>query len=683
MKSSRQRFQEFREKIRKGLLEPERYRDPNDKREIPSGGRGGWGRHHHGGDGPGGKYEFKRKKKQLLSEYHIMLKGYYGPLLVLMSLIVIGTILALITPLTLKYLIDYICKNKSLAQAALDAHATSLAVYLPTTPRASLTWLAGVLIATALISVVLDWVRLLAQQRLNFRLAGSLRQRLHEHLAKLPLAQLADYKTGGIVSRIMGDTEQVVGGIQNAVLTPFDAFLKIAGCLFLLIYTDWRLAAGAALAIPPVLVLHFLLFKRLRPMWRNIQDDRSLLSARLTDMFGGIRVVRSFRRERYEHKEFGAHQDTMIRKQQYTNILGRFLGTGWGVFVPAISVVIVWYGGLRVIEGALGAGDLVMFQAYTIMLLGPITRMIESLQNLQQNLGALDRVVDVLSQPPDMPDLPDAKPVSTATTRGELALRNVTFGYSSDRVILNAVSLHIPAGTTLAIVGPSGSGKTTLVNLVARFFDVKANGDGSGIYLDDIDIRNIQRDSYRALFAMVLQDVYLFDGTIAQNIAYGRRHATQDQIIDAATRANAHEFILEQEKGYETLIGERGSKLSGGQKQRISIARAILADPKILILDEATSSLDTASEHLIQNSLRQLMANRTTLVIAHRLSTIMHADRIVVLVDGQIVEQGSHDQLLESRGVYHTMFTQQFERHRDPALERIEWEKTKDDEKAA
>ncbi len=688
MKSSRQRFAEFKEKVKKGLLIKDRpesasrtdkiniggHHSPGKAAGGPPGGAPGRGFPGMGSTGGGpSNYVIKNSKNKLFSEYRQMLRGYYGPVAVLLILTMVNVVTAMVTPFSLKLLIDYIGQRISLQSALMHAQINWqwLINALPATPEQSLASLSILLLSVALISVGLDWVRLLAYQRLNFRLAGTLRQRLHEHLSRLPLAQLADYKTGGIVSRIMGDTDQVVGGIQNALLNPFNAILRISAVLMLLVWTDWRLSLAAALMIPPIVLIHFFMFRRLRPLWRNIQDDRSILSARLTDMYSGIRVVRSFRRERSEYKEFAASQDTMIRKQQYTAILGRFLSTGWGVFVPAIGVMIVWYGGMRVLSGQLTIGDLVMFQTYILMIIGPITQMIDSFQNLQQNLGALDRVIDVLDQKPDMPDKPDA--ISAAHATGEIELRNIKFGYNADKLVIQDVSLKIPSGNMVAIVGPSGSGKTTLVNLIARFYDISA---GSGpILLDGRDIRDYQLQSYRSLFAMVLQDVYLFDGTVRENIAYGKRQATDEEIMAAAQKANAHEFICELENGYDTLIGERGSKLSGGQKQRISIARAILADPRVLVLDEATSSLDSKSERLIQDSLKDLMQSRTTLVIAHRLSTIMHADRIVVLVDGQIVEGGTHEELLAAQGVYAGMFMQQFERHRDPLLERIEWEK--------
>ncbi len=665
MKSSRTRFKEFRDKLRRGLLKGDRLVDPDAPRAEPPPAQGG--RHSMGG-GSGEKHTFKYSRRHLLGQYRIMLRGYYGSVLALMAVAIVSSFVALTPPYVLKLAIDYVFVRKPLP-IAQHLSAGALRHWLSDSPYHGLLTLVLALIAAEIIGVSISWIRVLASQKLNYRLAASLRQRLHEHLAQLPLSQLAEYRTGGIISRVMSDTDQVVGGVQNAIVNPVGAIFRMVCILLILIATNWKLFAVAAALIPPVVLIHVFIFRRLRPLWRNIQDDRGILSSRVSDLFAGIRVVRSFRRERSEHKEFGARQYLLVRKQYFTSILGRLLATGWSIFVPAIGIVIIWYGGEQVLEGKLKVGDLVMFETYSLMLLGPITQMIDSLQNLQQNLGSLDRVCDVLNQTPDMPDRENA--IAATNPMGHLQLRDISFGYKPDQTVIDCMNLDIPAGSTLAVVGPSGSGKTTLVNLIARFYDVRSGA----IMLDGIDIRDIRLADYRRQFAMVLQDVYLFDGTIMENIAFGRRNATEPEIIDAARKANAHDFIMAMEKGYQTPVGERGNKLSGGQKQRISIARAILADPRILILDEATSSLDTQAEKLIQQSLDELMRNRTTIVIAHRLSTIMHADCIAVLVEGKIVELGTHEQLLEGHGMYHMMFTQQFERHRDPALERIEWEK--------
>ncbi len=665
MKSSRQRFKDFRQKFRQGLLKGDRLSDAQDHREPPPqmGGR----------HAPVSmeKHEFKYTRRQLFRQYRQILRGYYGSVVVLIVLVIMGAIVALVPPLVLKLAIDYVFRSRPLpfpSQMLPRQAAARMAHWLAAAPSHGLAALVIVLLVAEAVSVISQWVRVLAIRRLNYKLAATLRQKLHAHIASLPLAQIADYRTGGIISRIMSDTDQVAGGVQNAVVNPIGALIRVACILLILIATNWKLFLSAAALIPPVILIHYLIFRRLRPLWRNIQDDRSTLSSRVSDMFAGIRVVRSFRRERSEFTEFGVRQHTMVRKQYYTSLLGRLLMTGWAVFVPTMAIVILWYGGNLVLEHKLTLGSLVMFQTYALMLLGPITQMLDSLQALQQNLGALDRVCDVLAQKPDMPDAADARALDNSIP--ELELRGVGFGYRPDQTVLDDINLRIEPGATVAIVGPSGSGKTTLINLIARFYDVR-NGH---ILLNGTDIRHIRLADYRRLFAMVLQDVYLFDGTVRENIGFGKRHATADDILSAARKANADEFITALEKGYDTQIGERGVKLSGGQKQRISIARAILADPRILILDEATSSLDTQSERLIQTSLDDLMRSRTTLVIAHRLSTIIHARRIIVLVDGRIVETGTHNELLEKRGVYHAMFTQQFAQRNDPALEKINWD---------
>ncbi len=649
MKSSRQRFREFINRVKQGHLRGDRLVDPHagpSEYQRPMGG----GYHTRGGYGP--PHKFKFSKQRLVGEYALMLRGYYWAVALLL-LVVLGTSLITLTPaFVLKLAIDDVFAGKPLSIARL-LPVGGLRHWITASPEHGLAALVIGLVIVEVLGVSLSWLRVLAVQRLNYKLAATLRQRLHTHLSKLSLAQLGDFRTGGIISRIMADTDQIVGGIQNSIITPAGAALRMILILVILIMTSWQLFVAAVVLIPPLILVHMLIFRRLRPLWRNIQDDRSMLSARVSDMYAGIRVVRGFRRENTELAEFGARQHTMVRKQYYTSILGRLLATGWSVFVPAIGIVILWYGGTMVLKHQMKVGNLVMFQYFALMLLGPITQMIDSMQAMQQNLGSLDRVCDVLSQPVDMPDKPDAKGLSRV--EGRIELCHVGFGYRDDQIVLDGVELTIPAGSTLAIVGPSGSGKTTLVNLIARFYDVRSGA----IKLDGRDIRDIRLADFRRTIAMVMQDVFLFDGTIEENIGFGRRGANHDDIVRAAKLANADGFIAELEHGYETQIGERGNKLSGGQKQRISIARAILADPPILILDEATSSLDAVSERAIQDSLQQLMRNRTTIIIAHRLSTVMHADAIAVLVDGRLVEYGNHASLIQQAGMYHAMFSQQ------------------------
>jgi len=306
----------------------------------------------------------------------------------------------------------------------------------------------------------------------------------------------------------------------------------------------------------------------------------------------------------------------------------------------------------------LSLGDLMMFLAYLMMMLGPLATLANSATQLQNNLAGLERVLDLLEEPTEMPALPGAIALKPSDVAGHITLHEVDFAYASnDRLVLRDVSLDVPPGQMIALVGPSGSGKTTLCNLVARYYDPTAGR----IALDGIDLREIEVESYRNLLGIVEQDIFLFDGTVAENIGYAVRHATEKQIRDAAEVANADVFIEDLPQGYETIVGERGVRLSGGQRQRIAIARAVLADPRILILDEATSNLDTESERLIQQSLKRLMEGRTSFVIAHRLSTITHADRIVVIEDGRIAEIGIHDDLMAASGRYRTMVQMQLE----------------------
>ncbi len=342
----------------------------------------------------------------------------------------------------------------------------------------------------------------------------------------------------------------------------------------------------------------------------------------------------------------------MTRLELHVWWLSRMIELLWEFLLPLASVGLLLYGGLQVIEGRLSLGDLMMFLVYLAMLLEPMAILASSVTQFQNNLAGFDRVLDVLAEPREMADCPGTRPVVKANVAGRITIKNVSFIYpGTNRPVLREINLDVRAGETIALVGRSGSGKTTLCNLIARFHDPTQGT----IALDGINLREIEVESYRRLLGIVEQDVFLFDGTIAENIAYGDRWASRGRIEQAAAAANAAEFIERLPERYDTFIGERGVRLSGGQRQRLAIARAILADPRIFILDEATSNLDSESERLIQQSLGDLLHGRTSFVIAHRLSTIRHADRILVLDDGAIAEAGSHQQLMATSGQYRDM----------------------------
>jgi ATP-binding cassette subfamily B protein/subfamily B ATP-binding cassette protein MsbA len=333
------------------------------------------------------------------------------------------------------------------------------------------------------------------------------------------------------------------------------------------------------------------------------------------------------------------------------------LWTSWGLLLGAVTVVIVWYGGYLNITGDASIGDIMAFQWYTFLLLNPVWNIVNSFSELQRSLAAMERVFEILGMENDKPDKPDARRAPIVVE--EIRFEGVEFEYREGMPVVHDFSVVVPGGSVIALVGRSGAGKTTVTDLVARFHDPTKGR----ILVNGSDIRDFRLGTYRDLLAIVQQDVFLFDGSVRDNIAYGRHDATPAEVEDAARRANAHEFILKLPQAYDTFIGERGVKLSGGQQQRLAIARAILASPQILILDEATSNLDTESEQLIQASMAALLAGRTTFVIAHRLSTIRRADLILLMEEGRVIERGTHDQLMSARGAYHSMVLRQMESH--------------------
>jgi len=479
-----------------------------------------------------------------------------------------------------------------------------------------------------------------------------IRRHVYDHAIQLPLQQVQEMKSGGISSLIREDAGGVAELIFSMLYNPWRAIVQFVGSLIILMLVDWKLMLGGLLLLPVVWVTHRTWISRIRPLFRDIRKQRQGIDATATETFGGIRVVRTFARRRSESARFVREGDFLVRQQLYTWWWTRVIELIWEVAIPLASTGLLLYGGYQIIQAELTLGELMMFLVYLTMLLDPLATLAGSAVTFQNNLAALDRVLDVLDQDGEFPVRSDAVVLQRETTRGAVSIRGVGFAYpNTPTAVLQGIDLEVQPGETVALVGRSGAGKTTLTNLIARFYD-PAQGS---ILVDGHDLRDVEPQSYRRMLGIVEQDVFLFDGTIAENIAYARKHASEEELIAAARAAAAHDFISALPAGYETWIGERGFKLSGGQRQRIAIARAILADPKILILDEATSNLDSESERLIQQSLSKLLRGRTAFVIAHRLSTIRGADKIVVIEGGQIVQVGTHEALLEMPGRYRDM----------------------------
>ncbi len=584
---------------------------------------------------------------ELFREFWRLISGHRYAIFGTLALMTVGIMLRLVPPVGTKLAIDSVLTQPP---KPLPAWANT---FIPSDdPLERLFLIAAAVTVVALMSTAVNlFSRWIATKTVN-QTQVDIRRRVFEHALRLPLHRVYSMKSGGVASLIREDAGGVSELIFSMLYNPWRAIIQFIGSLIILMFVDWKLMVGGLLLLPVVWVTHRTWINRIRPLYRDIRKQRQRIDSGATETFGGIRVVRTFSRDRSESSRFVREGDFLVRQQLFTWWWTRIIETIWEVVIPLASTGLLLYGGYQIIEGELTLGDLMMFLVYLTMLLDPLATIAASAVTFQNNLAGLDRVLDVLEIEEELPSRVGAKAIRESEVTGAIAIRSISFAYpETETAVLKDVSLDVAAGQTVALVGRSGAGKTTLTNLIARFYDPTAGS----ISLDGRDLRDIELGSYRKLLGIVEQDVFLFDGTIRENISYARQRASESDILHAARSAAADEFIERLPSGYDTLIGERGVKLSGGQRQRLAIARAILADPRILILDEATSNLDSESERLIQQSLAKLMVGRTSFVIAHRLSTIINSDLIVVLDDGRVVETGTHEELLLRGGRYRDM----------------------------
>ena len=569
----------------------------------------------------------------------LRLLGYVRPYWRWMGLtifaLIVSSLLGLVLPLVVRNLVDFVIVNKDFT---------------------NLNMVTVGLLVVFLLQALFSFTQHITLAYIGENVMADIRISIFTHLQSLPLSFYADRRTGELVSRLTNDVSLLQQAVTVNLATLMSMMITVIGAAVLLFWLDWRLTLLILIAVPIITLTMVWLGSRIRRASVDVQDALAEVANSAEETTRGARIVKSFAREPYEIGRFTGHVMALYHAAMHRARIHSLLSPLIGLIASLTITAILYYGGVQVIRGTLSPGDLMAYLIYTVMIAAPIAVLAELYGQFQSAIGASLRVFELLDRPSELIELPDARPLPPVV--GDVVFDDVSFKYTTATDVINGVSFHAEPGQVIALVGPSGAGKSTLVNLIPRFYDVV----GGSITIDGHDLRHVTLKSLREQIGIVPQETILFSGSVYDNIRYGRLDATRQEVVAAAMAANAHRFIVEDlEDGYDTAVGEHGVKLSGGQRQRVAIARAILKNPRILILDEATSSLDSESESLVQEALERLMSGRTSFVIAHRLSTVLNADWILVMDKGEIVEQGAHQSLLlDPDGLYSRLHQIQF-----------------------
>jgi len=584
------------------------------------------------GRSPGSSAPGKQPAWKMLPHVWELIKPRRGILIAGFLLMAINRVCGLVLPATPKYLLDDVVQKRHVALLVPLVLALAAATLVQALTSYSLTQLLS---------------------KSSQRMINELRVKVQAHIGRLPVAYYDANKTGALVSRIMSDVE----GIRNLIGTGLVDFAGgIMTALLALVYllrVSVEMTAAAAFFLLIFAISLSRAFKKIRPIYRARPKINAEVTGRLTESLGGVRVVKGYHAEEREEKVFQAGVQRLLDNVLQTLTATSLMSAGATVLTGIVGASIMFLGAKKMLAGSMTPGGFFSYNAFLLMLIAPVAQVVGIGPLMTEALAGLERTREVLDEKPE--DQDPKRTIQLHRVEGHIAFENVDFSYDTGKQVLYGVSFESQPGSVSAFVGPSGAGKSTIIGLIAAFY-VPTSGR---VIVDGVDLAKVRLDSYRTQLGVVLQETFLFDGTIRDNVAFARPNASEEEILAACRIARVDEFAENFEKKYDTVVGERGVKLSGGQKQRVSIARAILADPRILILDEATSSLDSESEALIQEGLRYLMRGRTTFVIAHRLSTIRRADQILVVEAGRIIERGTHQSLFAAGGRYYDLYTKQ------------------------